>query len=144
MNNRGFTLVELIATIALLAIVSIISFVSINAVVDKSKISECSGLVSNIKSATKEYISDNRYNLNEISIYKIDGNDKKYRFNVSVLMDKKKLSSSVINPFDDDEDTNNVTSTTFVEVSLNNNYTVKKVIVKNSLGNEVDCEAKKW
>ena len=114
MNNRGFTLVELIATIALLAIVSIISFVSINAVVDKSKISECSG------------------------------NDKKYRFNVSVLMDKKKLSSSVINPFDDDEDTNNVTSTTFVEVSLNNNYTVKKVIVKNSLGNEVDCEAKKW
>ena len=52
MNNKGFTLVELIATIALLAIISIISFVSINAVIDSSKINECNALVNSIKSAT--------------------------------------------------------------------------------------------
>ena len=41
MNNKGFTMVELIATIALLSVIMVISFVSINAVLDNSKINEC-------------------------------------------------------------------------------------------------------
>ena len=143
MNNKGFTLVELIATIALLAIISIISFVSINAVIDSSKINECNALVNSIKSATKEYVSDNRYNLDESSSYMVEGNDKKYNIPASVLVDTKKISSPIINPFDDDENTNNVTNTTFIETQLNDNYTVKEVIVKNST-TKVICDDKKW
>ena len=143
MNNKGFTLVELIATIALLAVISIISFVSINAVIDSSKINECNALVNSIKSATKEYVSDNRYNLDEIKIYKMEGSDKKYNFPASVLVDTKKISSQIINPFEDDESINNVTNTTFIEVTLNDNYTVKELTVKNST-TKVICDSKKW
>ena len=41
MNNKGFTMVELVATIALLSVIMIISFVSINTAVDNSEINEC-------------------------------------------------------------------------------------------------------
>ncbi len=37
MNNKGFTMIELLVTIALLAIVSTISVISITAFVNKSK-----------------------------------------------------------------------------------------------------------
>ena len=60
MNNKGFTLVELIATIALLAVIAIISFVSINEVINQSKVNDCKNLLFSIKSAAKEYVSDNR------------------------------------------------------------------------------------
>ena len=46
MNNKGFTLIELIATIALLAIIATISFVSINEVIKNSKIKNCENLLS--------------------------------------------------------------------------------------------------
>ena len=63
MNNKGFTLIELIATIALLAVISIISFVSVNGVINQNKVNNCESLMMNIKTAAKEYVSDNRYNI---------------------------------------------------------------------------------
>ena len=127
MNNKGFTLVELIATIALLAVISIISFVSINEVIDSSKISECNALVNSIKSATKEYVSDNRYN-NDFNVTNINVNNLN-------------LTSSLINPFTDEELTNNDVKITVI---LNDDYTAKKIIVKNSSNQEINCDNKKW
>ena len=62
MNNKGFTLIELLATIALLAVIVSISFITINSVIKKNKENNCKTLINNIKSASNEYISDNRYN----------------------------------------------------------------------------------
>lgn len=77
MNNKGFTLIELIATIALLAVVVSISFVSINAVIKSNKKEQCENLKSSIEAATKEYISDNRYksdfNLDGLNASKLNG-----------------------------------------------------------------------
>ena len=87
LNNKGFTLIELIATIALLAVIAIISFVSINGVVNQSKVNDCEALVMNIKSAAKEYVSDNRY----ASINK--------NITAQDLINGKYLSSPIINPF---------------------------------------------
>lgn len=141
MNNKGFTMVELVATIALLSVIMIISFVSINAVIDNSEINECNALVSNIKSATKEYFSDNRYNLDNISGYKVDNNDKKYEVNVSVLTSNNYLTSDIVNPFDDEKlNTDDIK----INVELNDNYTIKEIIVKNSSNNEVVCENEMW
>lgn len=141
MNNKGFTMVELVATIALLSVIMIISFVSINAVIDNSEINECNALVSNIKSATKEYFSDNRYNLDNISGYKVDNNDKKYEINVSVLTSNNYLTSDIVNPFDDEKlNTDDIK----INVELNDNYTIKEIIVKNSSNNEVVCENEMW
>ena len=58
MNNKGFTLIELIATIALLAIIATISFVAISGVVQSSKKRDCETLVGNIESEIMLVIID--------------------------------------------------------------------------------------
>ena len=61
MNNKGFTMIELLVTIALLAIVSTISVISITAFVNKSKENNYEILKNTFIGATKEYVLDNRY-----------------------------------------------------------------------------------
>ena len=132
MNNKGFTLVEVVAVIALLSIITIISFVSINKVLDKNKILGCENLVASIKSATKEYVSDNRYNF---------ASNDNFDITADTLMSGNYLSNSIINLFTNEEiDVNDVK----IEINLNNDYTVKSVIVKNSNGIEIDCESNRW
>lgn len=127
MNNKGFTLVELIATIALLSIIAVISFVSINEVIDQSKVSDCENIVRNINSAVKEYVSDNRYSFNNYNSFNITAND---------LIVGEYLSSSVTdssgnvvidNPFTDEYiNPNDV----IIKVELNTNYTIKKIDIE--------------
>lgn len=62
MNNRGFTLVELLVTIVLLGVIASISFVSINAAIKKADKNTYKNTVGEIKVAAKQYASDNRYN----------------------------------------------------------------------------------
>ena len=61
MNNKGYTLIELIVTIALLAIISTISFVAINSAIQKSKDKECENIRNSLKSAAVVYFSNHRY-----------------------------------------------------------------------------------
>ena len=156
MNRNGFTLVELVATIALLAVIAIISFVSINGVINQSKVSNCNDLVNNIKSATKKYISDNRYNLKTIGddIYIGDFQIKKeneveyIEINGTYLVDKNYLSGSIINPFAKEESEKDVTSSVTIRVELNNDYTVSNgensILIKNASNNVIDCDSGKW
>ena len=117
MKRKGFTLIELVATIALLAIIAIISFVSINSVINQSKVSNCKSLVANIKSAAKEYVSDNRYKLD---------NNNNLIITAKTLIDGKYLSSPIINPFDSSEiSSDDVTIT----IELNSDYTAKNVTI---------------
>lgn len=117
MNNKGFTLIELVATIALLGVIAVISFVSINTVIEKSKVSDCESLVSNIMSAVKDYASDNRYNLSNNNTLNITGD---------LLVDEKYLVGPVINPFTNSEI---IPSDIRIEVELNSDYTVKKITI---------------
>ena len=136
MNNKGFTLVELIATIALLSIIAIISFVSISGILQKSKINDCNDLLISIKTASKEYISDNRYN----SDFDLDG-DKKVNITGRTLVEGNYLSTSITNPFDDNID---ITDNVMIEVTLNNDFTANMVIIKNNSGNVVSCDNEEW
>lgn len=144
MNNKGFTLIELIVTIALLAIIAVISFVSISGVLQESKVKDCDNLIINIKNATKDYFSDNRYSLNKISSYKVGGNDKQYLIAASVLTNTKYLSSPLLNPFDN---TSEITSSTFISVTLKDDYTVATITIKSGTGDtarEVVCSNNVW
>lgn len=114
MNNKGFTLIELIATIALLAIVALISFVSITNVLEDRKNADCNTLVNNIKMATKEYVSDNRYN----------GISEK--ITAKELIDEKYLKGNIINPYTKEEmDSKSIS----ISIELNADYTVKNITV---------------
>ena len=118
MNNKGFTLIELIATIALLAIISVISVVSISGVINQSKVSDCESLVSNIKTSVKEYVSDNRYSFTSNNDFTITG-DK--------LIDDNYLVGPIINPFDNSEIT---PSSIRIRIELKADYTAKNIIIE--------------
>lgn len=115
MNRRGFTLIELLVTISLLAIISLISFVSINKVIEQNKINNCQTIVNNIKNATSEYISDNRYK-NLI----IDN------FTAKILVNGNYLSSPIINPFTKEEIN---PDSILISIELNSDYTLKKATI---------------
>ena len=121
MNNKGFTLIELIATILLLAIISLISFVSINKVVEQNKINNCHTIVDNIKTAANEYVSDNRYNSSFIENVP---DSKIIQINAQVLTEGNYLSAPIVNPFDKTEISAN---SVIINIELNDNYTSKSI-----------------
>lgn len=125
MNNKGFTLIELIATIALLGVLAVISFVSITGIIKKSKVTDCEALVSSIKSAAKEYASDNRYGTIDTTI------------TAQNLIAWNYLSSPVVNPFTDEEMN---ASTITITIQLNADYSVKNVTIGAPLILK-DCES---
>ena len=135
-NNKGFTLIELIATIALLAIISVISVVSINHVITESKVSDCDSLLKNIEVATKDYFSDNRYNLSELSGYKELDDENKYSINAGVLISGKYLSGNLVNPFTDKNIEN---EDIIINIWLKEDYTVDSINIMNSSNIEIDC-----
>lgn len=135
-NNKGFTLIELISTIALLAIISTISVVSINHVITESKVSDCDSLLKNIEVATKDYFSDNRYNLSELSGYKESDDENKYSINAGVLISGKYLSGNLVNPFTDKNIDN---EDIIINVLLKEDYTVDSINIMNSSNIEIDC-----
>lgn len=122
MNNKGFTLIELLATIALLAVIATISFVAISGVIEQGKVRDCETLVNNIKSATSEYVSDNRYDKEFIRIV----SDNVAIIDASYLTGGNYLKDDIINPFNKVKIT---PSTIKINITLNDNYTVKSVKV---------------
>lgn len=133
MNRKGFTLIELIVTIALLAVVSIISFVSITGIINDSKEKNCNNLVKSIKSATKDYISDNRYT---DELYNKDGSIKT-EFNISNI--SKYLNGDLVNPYDNKTD---ISKYIKIKVEYNSDNTPKNISVfynKDEINSEIKC-----
>lgn len=61
LNNRGFTLVELIATIVVLALVMTIGSYTITGVLKRSKEADYELLITNIKSGVEAYYQECKY-----------------------------------------------------------------------------------
>ena len=115
LNNKGFTLVEVLAVVVILSILIAIMVPNVNYLINKNKEDNYKSLKSSIISAAKVYISDNRYNITlaygdnlcgtgevEENISRIltsDLNDSKLP--IKLLIDSKDLSTkngSIINP----------------------------------------------
>ncbi len=63
-SNKGFSLIELIIVIALLAILLLVLVPNIIALINKNDVKSCHNLEDGIIKATKEYVVNNKYNLN--------------------------------------------------------------------------------
>ena len=128
MNNRGFTLIELIVTILLLSVISVISYVSVTNIIKTGNKKNCLTLVNNIKAASKEYVSDNRYK----SDFTSRVNSLTVTINASDLIDGAYLTSPIINPLNREEiNPEEIT----ISVELNANYTVSEIEVSG-----IDCD----
>lgn len=145
MNNKGFTLIELIVIIAILALLALISTPNVIKMIEKNKVDNYNGVIDSIVKGVEIYVSDNKYNLifknssgsndsckpgeNKIVIADGSVDDKKIygyikssggserKIQLKDLIDSKDISSSVKNPC-----TNNVISdNTNIEIILNCN-----------------------
>lgn len=74
MNKKGFTLIELLMVIVLIGILALILSPNIVSMINKNDKKSCESLQKNIISATKMYISENKYDLG------FDCNDKMTKF----------------------------------------------------------------
>lgn len=118
MNKRGFTLVELLATIVLLSIISVISYVSISSVIKKNKVNNCRNLIKSIEGASREYVSDNRYNYTNRD-YKVITAEDLFRGNY--------LKNEIMDPFTNEKvNSENVK----IIISLKSDYTMEKIQIK--------------
>lgn len=124
MNNKGFTLVELIIVIALLATIALLSTPNIIRMIDKNKVDNYNKTLDSIIEATELYVSDNRYNLtfsddlgDEVFCKPTDPDDKKIYSQITLenLSYNKYISEEVINPCTEEY----IYKTTKIDISLN-------------------------
>ena len=66
MNNKGFTLVELLATLVILALVMGIGTYSITTIINNSKEKNYESLISNIKDGAETYYQECKYSKESI------------------------------------------------------------------------------
>ncbi len=64
MNNKGFTLIELVMVVAILALIALFATPNVIRVMNRNKAENYNSTLDSILEAGKEYTSDNRYTLN--------------------------------------------------------------------------------
>lgn len=89
MNNKGFTLVELITVIVIISIISLISFQSISKKVNNSKQKLYETQVFNLQEAAKKYILENPKVMDENHLNTVC-------VSIETLQDKKYIEKGVI------------------------------------------------
>ena len=114
LNRKGFTLVEVLAVIVILSMLIAIMIPSVNYLIEKNKEDNYNTLKNSILSATKVYLSDNRYNItleyndngglcsegeSDEDLASIDGKDLNSllgvsKIPVSLLVDAKKITTN--------------------------------------------------
>ena len=62
MNNKGFTLIELILVISVLAMIALLSAPNVIKMLEKNKADNYNSTIDSIIEAAEIYVSDNRYN----------------------------------------------------------------------------------
>lgn len=122
-NNKGFTLVEILAVIAILGILATITIPTVGTLIETNKENSMDNLKKSIISAAKIYISDNRYKIklannscetdntrnistiNDRSTMFIDENSGKLK--IQTLVDAGNLTTNkdekILNPIDNKE-----------------------------------------
>ena len=132
LNNKGFTLVEVLAVVVILGVLSTILVSTVGYLLKQNEKDNYNNLKSSFLSATKVYMSDNRYNIkladdscddNDYrSISKINDvsiNDNKLF--IKTLIDNKLLSIDKIkNPKDSNQILDNNNSYIIIKYSCNN------------------------
>lgn len=120
MNKKGFTLVEVILVIVIMAILLLILVPNVLVLLNKNNKKACENLKDNIASATKMYVTNNKYDLG----FSCSNNAKDITLKTLIDTDYLKSDSSgkITNPIDDSL----VPLTTTVTVTYdcnNNNFT---------------------
>ena len=96
MNNKGFTLLEVILVVAILGVITLIVVPSVSGLLNKNKNDQYTNLKMSIISAAKMYVSDNRYNLGIVC--NADNDVPAFIVTLQTLVDSGNLTEPVIDP----------------------------------------------
>ena len=96
MNNKGFTLLEVIMVVAILGIITLILVPNVITLIEKNREKEYENLKNNIILASKIYVSDNMYDL-PIDCSKGD-NTITIEITLDDLVKSGNLSEAIIDP----------------------------------------------
>ena len=112
MNDKGFTLLEVILVVAILGVITLIAVPSVSSLLNKNKDDQYENLKKSIISAAKIYVSDNRYNL---GIVCNNVNNKPIiTVTLEELVSEGNLTEPIIDPRNKNEiDLNNVVNITY-------------------------------
>ncbi len=97
MNKKGFTLIEVIMVIAIIAILSIILTPNVMVFINKNNKKSCEKMISNIESAAKMYVNQNKYELG------FDCSGKAKEITLKTLVDTGYLTKNITNPINKEE-----------------------------------------
>lgn len=122
MNNKGFTLIELIIVIAILSLIALLSAPNVLKLINKNKADNYNGMIDSIIKSTKLYVSDNK---NELKFVADNGQenfckpneDKNIHSSITLneLINSKSISSPVVNPCTK----TNISENTKIKITLN-------------------------
>ena len=136
-DNRGFTLIEVILAVLILAILVIIAFPNITSIINKGKIESCENLRESILSASKMYIKDNRYNLDESVKCEKESDSQSpdnpsFYITLKTLVEKNYIKGPFKNPI-----TNEVYHPDDINIEITLNCTTKEF--SYSLDDDISC-----
>lgn len=142
MNNKGFTLVEIIAVILILGLLVVITTPAYNSISNNIKTRNYNSKKNTIESETLSYVE--RYLKGEV----YDGTNHNHCFTVGYLIENGIISSDsekeeyILNDVDDVEYRNN-DAYVFVEyVTENNRFKLKSTFNEGDPDSNSECEIK--
>lgn len=143
-NNKGFTLVELIAAIVLLSLVVGITSYSIIGIINRNKEENYNLLIKNINSAAETYYQECRYSNNDmINCNKIENDEYKISLgdlvNYGFLKGNEKIKEgidkdkyTIVNPLDNTNISNCEITVKFVNSKVEINIPTSDVCPSNN------------
>lgn len=151
LNNKGFTLIEVLAVVVILSILVTIMVPNVNQFIIKNKKDNYENLKEGILQSAKIYLSDNRYEITlerkcnntteEINITHIKGIEINSKLPIELLINSKDLSTTtdengnaiIINPTDESQILDLTNSYVLVKYQCSNkdyNYTLEEDSLK--------------
>lgn len=100
MNNKGFTLIEVIITLSILVVLSLILIPTVNTIIEKQNQNSLKNFVESVESATLNYVKENKWELEWINC--VDGNPS-HSITIKELIISNYLQPNIKNPVTKEE-----------------------------------------
>ena len=133
MNNKGFTLVELLATIMILALIAGISMISYSGYLNRSKDKTEEIFKKNISDYIDAFITSNTNNFSDNTL--VGSNVYSQKYNNHTITFQDLIDSNIINAKDLKNNTNNKVCSTNTNITIyrDNNYVYCFIVYLNYL-----------
>lgn len=133
MNNKGFTLVELLATIMILALIAGISMISYSGYLNRSKDKTEEIFKKNISDYIDAFITSNTNNFSDNTL--VGNNVYSQKYNNHIITFQDLIDSNIINAKDLKNNTNNKVCSTNTNITIyrDNNYVYCFIVYLNCL-----------